>query len=473
MITLLLILLALVVSMDAVLNRFFLFKRPWYLSPVLWLTTPWIFSATLLSLPIFVHRETIEGHHVLFIFVCHLAFAAGCWIHSLTSRKAEAYSPTPLKSNHLLVFAALGLIGQFAGTMDSISSSGLSILERLTAEGLAQTRASVFLTQAGMTDSSGWARLTPLIAFSYIYIACYVFAEKKEGGQPGSQMKIALWLSIGAIAFNSLLINAGRMHLILLGLIVLIIFLIKASQFKRQTKSARTNSRSFLVFASSTSAVIIIAVAATLFGQARSSDQQNADNYLFISHRAELSPLVSELTKNEPTLRFGLFTLSYFTVPIPTLSIYLDTPDYRYPGPYWGQYNLPPIIGRIAKRIDDDSYAPWPLLRANVFDLLAREGFATNVWSTLLRDLSVDVGIRGTPFAMLALGFITSFLISYSIRTLNPLIAITASALLVVCAFSVFHSLLYIEYIAGLIFIPALTFAAMRVYADLSRKGKS
>jgi hypothetical protein len=470
---LLLLLLAMILLFDLLIRSAVRYRQRAMLSPVLWLTAPWVFSLTLLCLPIFEHREIIQAEHVIFIFVAHIAFALGSWIVAFGSNPGLINEGGKISQKQVVFFAVLGGLGTLAAFVDSVSTTGVGFFERLTPEGMARARAANFMIQTGGLASGPFNLLTGLVAFGYLCIACYML--RASGLQASAQRitKIAFWLSIVFISINAIFVSVGRMQLVLLGLVLYAVYLMRVPQNKPVQSKWRDNFG--LTFSSiskilvSAIAVVVLGVAGSIFGQARSGGDTSPDELLNASHRVKLNPVVADLTKDSEGLRFGLFTLSYFTVPIPTLIFYLDVPEYRYPGPFLGQYNFPPIMGRIVKRVYGDGYAPWTDLRASVFSELQRQGYSSNVWSTLLRDLSVDFTKNGVFPFMFVFGVLVSYLVTRATKTSNPLIATTASALLVVCGFSIFHSLFYIEAIVGLIFIPAAVYIIGAAWLGMKR----
>lgn len=469
---LLLLLLIMILGTDVLIRRLARYQRPWYLSPVVWMEVPWIFSCILIILPIFVHREIITLEHVLFIFLCHLGFALGCWAQAIKSPNENNPTESSISYMQMIIFAAIGVLGHMAGTYDSISSTGVSLAERFSAEGLARARAGTFMEQTGLAEPGPFNKIATVAAFSYLYIACYVLVAKNFVGKQKNMLRWLLWVSVACIAFNSLLVSIGRMHIILLGAVTLVIFLIKRSR-EAPKKASKYAWQKKAVWGFGGAVVLsTVAILGSIFGQARTGGLVSPDELLAISHRIKLEPEIDSLTRGNNAMRFGLFTLSYFTVPIPTLAFYLDVPSNRYPGPFFGQYNFPSIMGRVVKRVSEDNYQPWMDLRMDVFSELERSGYATNVWATMLRDISVDVTKPGTPFAMFGIGLLVSYIVTAARKSLNPFITTTASALLVVCGFSIFHSLLYIESISGLITIPMLTLAIMKIPVAFKFRGK-
>jgi hypothetical protein len=90
-----------------------------------------------------------------------------------------------------------------------------------------------------------------------------------------------------------------------------------------------------------------------------------------------------------------MLSLSYLTTPIPTLTFYLDLPEARQPGPFFGEYNFP-ALWRWGRRLTftGDRFG-WERARYDIFKPLGDIGFGMNVWSTMVRDLIADFGKYG------------------------------------------------------------------------------
>ncbi len=171
--------------------------------------------------------------------------------------------------------------------------------------------------------------------------------------------------------------------------------------------------------------------------------QQSPYVLLFKTHRAQFSGDAYSLTREDRSLQYLLFSISYLSTPIPTLMYYVDLPDDRMPGPFYGEYNFP-TIARWARRLTftADPYS-WETARAELFAPLAAINFGSNVWSTLMRDLIADFGKVGNGLFLLVLGFFGQLI--YEKQKVSP--SVRNAAVLVylrmVFAFSGLISLLF------------------------------
>lgn len=449
---------------------------PWHASPFFWLTIPWLISITLLLLPIIIHREHLEAHHVLFIAGCFLAFMVGTYFHHFSSRrrkKLEALTSNykPVTDRTFYTIASLGLIGHAAAAYNSIQLSGISLIERLTAKGLAGTRAAVFEAQA-IGAGGKLAALEPLTAFSFVLCACYLIDLSKRNPRANSPM--ALWTAAGSIlliVFNALLISAGRMNILLLVMTLTAILLLDPNKYlaSRFIKLSKLTRASILSAAIATTLTALFFLSTT-FVEAR-VDGASPDFMLNQSHRASVNPEVDQLTRDVPALRYGIFTLSYLTVPIPTLVYYLDLNSNSFPGPFWGQYNFPGFSDHIMRRTGTDLYVGWAQARGEVFGMLLSQGYGGNVWSTLLRDLSVDFTKYGAIAFMFFFGWLSRAMAIKAYLESNPFLVAATAAVFVVLGYSVLHSLFYIQTVWGLFFYSSIAYLTIRLLEKFKRVG--
>lgn len=462
MITLLAATIMIMMLLDETINRSINSDIPWHSRPFTWLAIPWLASSTLLALPIIQHQEVIRIDHIIFISGCILAFLIGTLIPTLSGKQKNSKKPVPeteSTSNRLYYGLAIaGFIGHAASIADSIQVSGISIVERFSSSGLTATRAALFASQA-IGQGGRFSALEPLSAFSFVFIICHltdVFNKRERAKK--FQPKAIFLSSCLLIIFNALVISGGRMNvLLLLMTLIAALSLDKTKYLITKIKAAPTLKKVTIGLALFISGLTTIATLSTTFVEAR-MDGTPAEFLINQSHRAKINPIIDELTRDHPSLRYGLFTLSYFTVPIPTLTYYLDLPDAQFPGPFWGQYNFPGISDNIMRRTGTSLYVGWGQARADVFNALMMYGYGGNVWSTMLRDLSVDFTKVGTMFFMLFFGWISQRTTISAYHNQNPFVIASAAAMLVMLGYSVLHSLFYIQTIWGLLYYSAIAY---------------
>jgi hypothetical protein len=464
MIAILGFMLGLMLVVDRVVWRSVGDALPWYASPFAWFVLPWIGSLGLLALPIVVHQETLRIEHVLFISACFLAFMLGGFLFHFVGRQFSGPGGVQHIANQVsdkLYYgvAILGYIGQIAAILDSIQTSGISLLDRFSAQGLSGARAAMFEAQA-MGAGGRFAILEPYAAFSFVFCACYL-VDLSSGADRAKKLVSKFFVVSSAllIIFNSLVVSGGRANLLLLSMATMAVVCLDRRkyvylQFSKLSVLTRW-SIGVLALLVSVSALILLS---TVFVEARLGGT-SPDFLLMQSHRAKLNPVIDSLTRDLPGVRHGLFTLSYFTVPIPTLTYFLDLPGSFFPGPYWGQYNFPGFSDNVLRRIlPDEFYLGWGRVRYEVFGMLSMNGYGGNVWSSLLRDLSVDFTRTGAAIFLFFFGGLSRLVVSAAYKRMDPLLIAMAAAILVILGYSILHSLFYIQSIWGLFFYSSAAY---------------
>lgn len=456
---LLALLLIIIIFIDRMMAKLSGDDIPWYLSPAVWLVSPWIFCALVFSAPLIVHREQLSLYHIFYITGSIAAFVIGSNVRGFGRPRRtlvdgpamQNLQPTTKLLSRLFV---LGLIGSVFIIYDNLLATGISLKDRLLGTGLSAARDFAFASQAQGVRGP-YFLLEPLAGFGLIFLLVYLHA-RFSNSLPIEDKRKYFWyavITVGMAAFNSLVIFGGRM-----GIVLLLIVLMQAFLFdKHRTifiwlKSKAEFSRFFWLVSGFAVMLMVVVLLGTVYVQKRSNDQSPIAA-LYLGHRAELAPWLLAATSNHEQMRYGLFTLSYITTPLATLSMYLDLTENRMPGPFYGQYNFPGIADRIVKRIDKNSFMMWWDARMEVFGPLLRLGYGGNVWATLLRDLAADVGRPAVPFLMFLFGWLCRAAIVRAYRFSNPYWGAIGCALLCVALFSAFHSLIYITTVSSLIFI--------------------
>jgi hypothetical protein len=451
---------------------------PWYLRPVLWFLTPWIFGAFLFAMPIISHREVLEFEHVVYIGLClsllvfgslNLRFRGARKVAQADSKRFE------VKPKMMYLLLILAVLGQASILIDGVATGAVNLVARLSGEGLAETRANAFA--ANMLGVRGPLHLLESFAsFALIYIVCLVCSDRKALSH---SLRRRYWaggvvVSLGMLA-NAFLVLGGRINIVILILTWTISFLMEPYRVTLMRLWRASFGKKVAV---TTMAVCVSLAGLTYFSTVfveKRAGKQSALTTLAVSHRADIYPWLYTLTKDAETVRYGIFTLSYFTTPLATLSYYLDLGERKMPGPYFGQYNFPGVADRIIKRIAPEQQMGWWEARLDLFQPLVSQGYGGNVWATLIRDVIADVGLWLTPLVFFLLGLTVR---SYANRGANggsPLWAAGYVGWLIFLLFSLFHSQFFIQGVFWLIFGPPLisSVLAVRRFVGGSRSASS
>lgn len=449
-------------------------KIAWYQDPVMLLSGAWFIQSIVYALPIFQNRETLEGRHILYILLCHVAFYIGVLLvpSAKPSAALQDDDSSVLNFHMVLAIGMAGLIGNFAITFDSLYTSPVSLLERFTAEGLQTTRREQF-------SFSSITRLGPLLSLEFMAAASTIFVCMMTAGV-AQRLSLKRWqmrslvgisiVSIMFIAFNSLVVYGGRLTLVLLlmGATLGAIIDPKRSLLRaidRTLGRAKGGVYTLLLAAS----IGLVWFFATTFVKGRIGEETPPLVSLYQYHRAAPTPEVADLIDDSEALQYALLSFSYVTVPVTTLVYYYDMPNAQFPGPYWGQYNFSQIANFIMRRLGK---AKDQLMVADIRDEATRYlrvmGYGDNVWPTLLRDLALDVTWTGVPFVMLLLGWGAEMIMRGARREGNFVVKVLGLLTSVLLVFSIAHSLLILD-----AFQKAFWFCfALLIYRRLFTKNK-
>lgn len=421
----------------------------WYQDPVMLLSGAWFIQSIAYALPIFQNREVLEARHVLYILLCHATFLVGVLLAPQAKKQSEEeVGATQISLMMLAGLAAVGLMGNFFATYDGLSASRVSLADRFTAEGLEIVRRERF---GGPSVGSGgpFASLEFLSSASTVYVCLLAagVAQKlvMKRWVMGALIAAAL-LSVMFVAFNALVIQGGRM-----GLVLLLVGMGLGSLMDPQRTLLRYIDRSLgrakggvytLLLAGALGSVWFFA---TTFVKDRGGEGSPLVG-LYQYHRASPTPWVEDVIAGDETLQYALLSFSYVTVPLTTLVYYYDMPNGQFPGPYWGQYNFAGPTTFIMRRLgmvkDQQTITD---IRNEATRYLRVMGYGDNVWPTLLRDLALDTGWIGVPIVMLLLGWTAEMIMRGARKDGNFLGKVLGLLTGVLLVFSIAHSLFILE----------------------------
>ena len=443
---------------------------PWYRDASLLFTLPWVVGAIAYLLPLFVYREPLELRHVAFIALCHLAvfvgamtvrFLSGGASPSLIHGAPAAVNPMVPDSGKLLWGLALaGLMGQVLICAGGMMSGEVSLIDRLSGDALEQTRLNNFLI-GQVADAGG-----PFVRFNFLGSAAFVFLFMYVGGSVGraeisatGKKALRLVALVGGllIIFNALFIRGGRMELALLvmgcGFAAL---LDEDRHFFNAARRWVGRARVFWAVVAIALSLSLVWYLATGFTKSRigtASAYAAMEQY----HRAKPSAWLEQATGGNASLEFAALNLSYLTVPTVTLGYYYDLPESLFPGPFFGQYNFTGPVTFAMRRVGlRDEQHTLQDIRLEVTRDLRMRGYGDNVWSTVLRDLALDVGWWGIPPTLLIVAGLIQKLLLRVGRTERGVLVALAPLMILFLVFSAAHSLFVLESFAVALYMCLL-----------------
>lgn len=442
----------------------------WPTDPVTIFTAPWILGSTLLAIPGIEYLEKISLENSLYIFSCIFAFALGSnvamFIRLGNNKHSRVTSPSTQHTlpsiGFLTTLAIMGIIGYAFKIHGNISETGIPLYRRFTPEGWAEAR--VLRRMISLTQGEGIGFAGLLSGLSFFFLAFAITHRSDEQLKPSwKRIKVLRNLTIFTVLFDGLIINGGRLQLVLL--IMLLAFsslLVNLKKTRIKPPPAARNKKIMLPLGAGIISIAITVAFGTVFVKQRVGNA-DPENLLWWVHRAKLSGIVQDLAKNNEMIGYGALSLTYFTAPINTLSLYQDLPDWQFPGPYLGQFNIRPFAGMIIRRFDDKLGRNW----SQEFEApLEKMGFGTGVWGTFLRDVALDTGRSGVPVAMLILGILARWAIQAAAGSRDSVLLLIGAAVLVCCSFSSFHSLLYIDPIKSVLITGICVISLRRLFSS-------
>lgn len=448
-------------------------KIMWYQDPVMLFSGTWLIQSITYALPVFENRESLEGQHVLYILMCHVAFFIGVLLVPHARPKGDGPAADPLQINvHMLAAVGLiGLLGNFAVAYDGLHISSVGLAQRFTSEGFELARRERFKLSSG-----GWG---PLLSLEFLAAATTIFVCMMTAGV-AQRLSLKRWqlrslaalavVSVAFVAFNTLVIHGGRLYLVLLLMGACLGALIDPRRsllrYIDQSLGRAKGAVYTLLIAALLATVWFFA---TTFVKGRIGDDTPPLVSLYQYHRASPTPEVLDMVEGDEVLQYALLSFSYVTVPLSTLVYYYDMPKGQFPGPYWGQYNfaVPATFAMRRMGMVRDQKTVGDI-RDEATRHLRVMGYGDNVWSTLLRDLALDVSWTGVPIVLLLLGWGAEMIMRGARQDGNFIIKVLGLLTAVLLVFSIAHSLLILD-----TFQKAFWFCfALIIYGKIFNKNK-
>lgn len=451
-----------ILVLSRLLARFGSVDLPWYRDATLMFTLPWVLGALVYVMPLFIYREPLALRHVLFLAGCHVVFLIGAMVARFASagraQTGAAVSRTPLVDVPRLLWwlAIAGTIGQVLICAGGLMGSSISLIDRLTGEGLAQVRLDSI--GIGVTTSGGpFTRLNFLGAAAFVFVLMYAggcVARAPLSSSARWKLGALAVLSVLLIAFNGLFIRGGRMELVLLALGLGSAALLDRDRHVLNALRRRVGrGRVAWTIVTVSLAVVLVGYLATGFTKKRIG---TASAYAAMAafHRTAPSPQLEALTAQKPALEFAALNLSYLSVPMVTFGYYFDQRGAGLPGPFWGQYNFTGPATFVVRRFGmvREQRTLQDIRTEATTDLYLR-GFGENVWSTAMRDMAFDVGWWGVPPLMFIFGLLAQRLLIVAGRTRSGVFMALAPLAVLWLVLSVAHSLFVLESFATAIYM--------------------
>ncbi len=400
--------------------------------PVSWFYLSWILGLLLLSLPLFQYSERFSGGSAAYVLGVLVAFSVGTVAAAFWGRRPRARNvpaPKPVAETNeraastrlVVLLMGAGIVGTGLVLLNALLGGTLSFADRFSADNFSTIRAEhMTIGRSNIGPLFGPANLMSAIGSLGVAYVMYLRGARALGTGLRSWMfplalgVLACNLFVGFIGFGS------RMFAVFAMLVAYIAFVEGRWSIGERIITKRLTFRGFFVILVSTTTVAAgLWVAATVFLENR-VQSQDPQVLLFRTHRATLTPETYSLVRNDTTSQYFMLSLSYLTVPIPTLTYYLDLPAARQPGPFFGEYNFPAIF-RWSRRLTftGDPWA-WERTRYDIFKPLGDIGFGMNVWSTMVRDLIADFTKTGALLFLAGLGFLSQRVFDRQREEPNP-----------------------------------------------------
>lgn len=387
--------------------------------PVTWFYGSWLIGLTLLALPLFKYYEAFSAETAAYLLLMLFVFSAGAaaaafWAARVRGRRQRQAAAQALASEGevsqrlLLALLAMGIVGTGLLLLNTVLGGSLSLADRLDSDNFAAVRLEHMLeVESHIGLLFGPAGLMSAIGSLGVAFVFYLRGSRAIAVGESKWIYVLAWLVLAFNLATGFIGFGSRMFAVFGFLVAFFAFAEGRWAIGERLIAKRLKPKEFVVIALATiTTLAALWVSATVFLEFR-VQRQDPLRLMFKTHRASLDPLAYDLVRNDKTSQYLLLSLSYLSTPIPTLAFYLDLPQARQPGPFYGEYDFP-AIWRWGRRLtfSADPYS-WPKARYEIFKPLGDIGFGMNVWSTLVRDLIADFGKAGALVFVAGLGFLS------------------------------------------------------------------
>lgn len=421
--------------------------------PVTWFYLSWLVGLAMLSLPLFEYYESFSVESGAYVLAVLLVFSLGTVIATLvgprTHRSPEsnvgrlADNP-PMRLIGLLLLAGIG--GTIMLIANAILSGGLSVGERLDLGNAAAVR----LDHMDGGDSRigllyGPANMASSLGGLGLAMAMYVVGARITRAR--RPLVIGIGILLGLNAIGALFAFGSRMFAVFAVVVAFLGFVQGRWSIGERVLVSRMGLRGYLLVGMAAMLTLVALWFSSTYFLEKRVAETSPTALLYRTHRALLSPEAHEISYRNKPLQYLLFSMSYATTPVATLTYYLDLPENRMPGPYYGEYNFPAIARWIRRFTFSGNPFSWELARYEIFKPLADISFGTNVWSTIVRDLIADFGKIGALIFVMALGYFSQRLTDT--QATNPSVkrGVTLVYVQLILLFSGFISLFFMPQI--------------------------
>lgn len=391
--------------------------------PITWFYASWILGLVILALPFYEYQERATGEVIAYICGALGSFSFGAiaatfigkfGVTRVPSTAVEEGNSVFLEAGRLRflmqVLLILGLVGTLLLIANTILSGSLSVAERLNSDNAAQIRTD-FMNQGESRIGLLHGPATLFSGLGGLGVALVVYFLGRDKNSIDKRLRVLMY-GVFAVNFLGSYVAFGSRMFAIFALIVAFLsycFGCWASN-KKVFVYKLTARRTIYIGFSGFALLALMWLSATYFLEKRVGGQ-SPTTLLYKTHRATFSKPLYEVIRNDQASQYLAFSASYFSTPIATLAFYLDLPADRYPGPFFGQYNFPPIARwiRRAAFIPDPLF--WDAARFEIFRPLGDINFGTNVWATALRDIIADFGKIGSLIFVAFVGACAQYLV--------------------------------------------------------------
>lgn len=444
-------------------------QRGLWSSPYSWFVIVWLVQFILLSLPIFEYFDPISFSTALIILGAHVAVASGMVVALMTKVTVEPDLSNVNGSRHfVIVGGAIGAGAQTILSANTLIGSGISLASRLNSSTLSQTRLQNFEFNTYLLGPLyGPMTIAAAVCFAVIPYFAFCWGRRVRWARTLSVEALVFGATVLSVIFSQLL-NAGRMNMLFLGLLVAI-----SATLGQHTAGIRMNwvvkqgKRSAII-----AAVIALSIVSAMFQGLR--DHKGAPlRHLVDSHGTTVTAPLYNTANSNSLGGWYLLQLSYITTPPHILAIYTDLPQDQQPGPFFGRYNFHVIYRNLFRFAP--SYDPefWGQDRKELFRPQVWLGRNGNVWSTMLRDLRADFGVAGMMMFLFAFGFYVQRQSDNFSSAPTPARAALTTVLRIICLFSALISVFFLSWTVATLIVLAFASAAQRKVTVSARRRES
>lgn len=423
-------------------------------NPYSWFVPVWIIQAFLLCLPLLDYQTPVSFGTAFYVIGCHAAFICGAFAVPLVRKGGRRSDVSQGRRSFVVpLVLAVGVVAQLALLLDNVASSGIGIFERF---GSSQALAAYRDARLSGTIAAGplgplfgvmnVVATASLLGLAYLGFSWGVYDRWASRQRPGGLFAVG---AVIAICLLSVAISGGRVELVFSVALLGIPYALGRSVVQPFGKSTAKQIKRIAVL----TPIALTLFVASAYYQAYRGDQTRPEQALLQTFGAYMPPSIAEANAADRAVGDLVVQAAYLQHSITVLEFFQR---YGTAGPFYGRYNFSNEIRPILKLLPNYDKDFWVHDREQLFRTLESQDRNGNVWATIIHDFEADFGFMGSLIGFFVFGVVLQYatMSFYKRPTANR--AAFVGTLRLVCLWSAFSSLFFLNSIGYLLFIAVL-----------------